>query len=55
MEYWKEDIGIDELNDDLFQQIIYDSTTGKHICHVFGNTLEELADNVERILETNFI
>lgn len=54
MKYWKEDIGIDELNDDLFQQIIMDET-GKTICHVFGNTLEELADNVERILETNFI
>ena len=52
---WREDIGIDELEDNLFTKIIFDAETGETVCSVFGKTLEELQLNVDRILETNLI
>ncbi len=54
MNHWKEDMGIDEMTDDTFQQIIFDPETGENICAVWGRTLEELAQNVDRILTTNY-
>lgn len=52
--YWREDIGIDQLSDDSYKQAIINKQ-GKVVCYAVGDTLEELAINVERILETNLL
>lgn len=52
--YWREDIGIDQLYNDIYQQAIINNL-GKVVCYAVGDSLEELAINIKRILETNLL
>lgn len=46
----KVDLGIDELDENLFRIIVFISETEKTFCHVFGETAEECEERANDLV-----
>ena len=44
------DSGYDEINDNLFQVIVFDKISGETFCHVFGKTIEECEERANNLV-----